>query len=82
MNLLGEYSLEKPELTYVYLCKLTEFLQDIGLDYQSIPARYIAKYICSHILKNDSYILLEDLKLKKILIANRHPLEGSIKIEF
>jgi len=66
----------------MYLCKLNDFLQDIGLDYQSIPSRYIAKYICSNILKNDSYILLEDLKLKKILLANRHLLEAHIKIDY
>jgi hypothetical protein len=35
-----------------------------------------------YILKNDNYYLLEELKLKRILQASRHPLEQSIKINF
>jgi hypothetical protein len=82
MNFLGTYTLERPELTYSYLCKLTDMLSDVGLDYQTIPLRFLLKYITKHILRNDHYHLLEELKLKRIFMVNRHPMESSIKIDF
>lgn len=82
MNFLGNYTLDKPELTYTYLTKLADMLSDIGLDYQTIPIRFIAKYITKHILQNEHYHLLEEIKLKKIFMANRHPYEATLKIDF
>jgi hypothetical protein len=82
MNFLGTYTLEKPELTYAYLCKLADLISSLGLDYQTIPLRFLAKYVARHILRNEHYYLLEELKLKRIFMINRHPLETAIKIDF
>lgn len=74
MNFLGTYTLEKPELTYNYLCKLIDMISDVGLDYQTIPLRFLSKYITKHILENNHYYLLEELKLKRVFMNNRHPM--------
>lgn len=52
MNFLGTYALEKPELTYTYINKLAELLSSLGLDYQTVPLRFLAKYLTKHILRN------------------------------
>lgn len=80
MNFLGSYALERPELTYAYLNKLTTLLSELGLDFHTLPLRFFAKYLTKHILKNDLYHQLEELRLKQMLTANRHPLESHIKL--
>lgn len=57
-------------------------ISDVGLDYQTIPLRFLSKYITKHILENNHYYLLEELKLKRVFMNNRHPMESSIKIDF
>jgi hypothetical protein len=52
MNFLCTYALEKPELTYTYLSKLTELMSTLGLDYQTIPLRFISKYITRYIIRD------------------------------
>lgn len=52
MNFLGTYALEKPELTYTYLNKLADLLSSLGLDYHTLPLRFLAKYLTRHILRN------------------------------
>lgn len=82
MNFLCSYALEKPELTYAYLCKLADMLADLGLDYQTIPLRFLTKYIAKHILQNAHYHLLEELRLKRVFMASKHPYDTTLKIDF
>ena len=81
-SFLGTSTLEKPELTYNYLIKLTKLMSSIGLDYETLPLNFLSKYLTKFILKKENYWLLEQLKLKKVLSKSNHPLENTVTIDF
>ena len=81
-SFLSTSTLEKPELTYAYLLKLSSMMNSIGLDYETLPLNFLSRYLAKYVLKNEDYWLLEQLRLKQILSRSRHPAEETVAIDF